>query len=155
MSAKITNTLDQLKVLLMCGVVVLTTQMINLKGDLDLGTAIIGMLVIILISVVALKIKELVPVQVPAFAWASLLSLALTTPWSPVAEPILTLTKQISSGQIGTVILAVAGISIGMKLNDIKKLSWKMVIVALVVFIGTFFGSAMVAHLILKVQGII
>ncbi|MEG0754409.1 MAG: LysO family transporter [Angelakisella sp.] len=51
--------------------------------------------------------------------------------------------------------LALAGVSIGMKLNDIKKLSWKMIIVALVVFIGTFFGSAIVAHLILKFQGII
>ncbi|MEG0540949.1 MAG: hypothetical protein RR528_01350 [Angelakisella sp.] len=155
MSAKITNTLNQLKVLLLCGMVVLTTQMINLKGDLDLGTAILGMLVIILISVVALKIKELIPIAVPAFAWASLLSLALTTPWSPVADSLLAITKQISSGQIGTVILALAGVSIGMKLNDIKKLSWKMIIVALVVFIGTFFGSAIVAHLILKFQGII
>lgn len=155
MSEKITNTLNQVKVLLLSGVVVLFTQLINLKGAMDLGTAALGMLAIILISVAALKIKEMLPFQIPAFAWASLLALLLTTPWSPVAQPLLEITKEISSGQIGTVILAVAGVSIGMKLNDIKKLSWKIVIVAIVVFIGTFFGSAIISHLILTAQGII
>ena len=65
------------------------------------------------------------------------------------------MTKQISTGEIGTVILAVAGISIGTRIDDIKKLSWKIVLVAVVVFIGTFFGSAIVAQLILKAQGLI
>ena len=79
----------------------------------------------------------------------------MTTPWSPVQGLILDLTKQISAGQIGTVILAIAGVSIGCKLDDIKKLSWKIILTAFVVFIGTFFGSALVAELILKLQGII
>ena len=52
-------------------------------------------------------------------------------------------------------ILAIAGVSIGCKLDDIKKLSWKIILTAFVVFIGTFFGSALVAELILKLQGII
>lgn len=49
MSEKITNTLNQVKVLLLSGVVVLFTQLINLKGAMDLGTAALGMLAIILI----------------------------------------------------------------------------------------------------------
>ena len=98
MSEKLTKTLDQLKVLVLCGIVVLATQAINLKGDLQIGTACLGMLAIIAISVVALKIKELLPFKIPAFAWASLLALLLTTPWSPVADTLITLTKQISAG---------------------------------------------------------
>lgn len=155
MSAKIENTLNQFKVLILCGIAVLITQAVNLKGDLAVGKAALGMAVIVLIAVVSVKIKEALPLQIPAFAWASLLSLILTTPWSPVQGLILDLTKQISAGQIGTVILALAGISIGCKLNDIKKLSWKIVLTALVVFTGTFFGSALVAEAILKFQGII
>ena len=65
------------------------------------------------------------------------------------------MTKQISAGQIGTVILGVAGISVGMKIDDIKRLSWKIILVAIVVFCGTFFGSALMAQLILKAQGLI
>ena len=37
----------------------------------------------------------------------------------------------------------------------VKKLSWKMVLVALVVFCGTFFGSAIISHVVLSIQGII
>lgn len=155
MSVKLENTLNQFKVLVLSGVVVLFTQFVNLKGDLDVGTACLGMLAIVLISLISLKIKEHIPLKIPAFAWASLLSLLLTTPWSPVADLLLRLTKQISAGQIGTVILAVAGVSIGTRLSDIKKLSWKIIIIAIVVFIGTFFGSALVSELILKMQGII
>lgn len=155
MSAKMENTLNQFKVLILCGIAVLATQAVNLKGDLKIGAAALGMLIIIAVSVVSLKIKEALPLQIPAFAWASLLSLILTTPWSPVQGLILDLTAQISAGQIGTVILAIAGVSIGCKLDDIKKLSWKMVLVAFVVFAGTFFGSALVAQVILKAQGLI
>ena len=155
MSVKLENTLNQFKVLVLSGVVVLFTQFVNLKGDLDVITACLGMLAIVLISLISLKIKEHIPLKIPAFAWASLLSLLLTTPWSPVADLLLRLTKQISAGQIGTVILAVAGVSIGTRLSDIKKLSWKIIIIAIVVFIGTFFGSALVSELILKMQGII
>ncbi len=155
MSAKLENTLNQLKVLILCGLAVLVTQAVNLKGALETGPAALGMVIIILVSVASLKIKEALPLQIPAFAWASLLSLILTTPWSPVQGLILDLTKQISAGQIGTVILAIAGVSIGCKLDDIKKLSWKIILTAFIVFVGTFFGSALVSELILKAQGII
>ena len=133
MSAKLENMLNQLKVLILCGLAVLATQAVNLKGELDILPATLGMLIIIAVSIAALKIKEALPVQ----------------------GLILDLTKQISAGQIGTVILAIAGVSIGCKLDDIKKLSWKIILTAFVVFIGTFFGSALVAELILKLQGII
>ena len=153
-----TKTLNQFKALVLCGAVVLVTQWVNLmRGGtvLEVGKACIGMLCIIVICMLALKIKELIPWKIPAFAWASLLALLLTTPWSPVADTLLDLTAQISSGQVGTVILAVAGISIGTKLDDIKRLSWKMILVAIVVFCGTFFGSALIAQGILKLQGIV
>ena len=155
MNERLVNTMNQIKALLFCGIVILTTQYINLRGNLNVVNAILGMLIIILISLIALKIKESLPIKIPAFAWASLLSLLLTTPWSPVQGIILELIKEISAGQIGTVILAFAGVSIGLKLNDIKKLSWKMVIIAFVVFIGTFFGSALISHFVLRIQGII
>ncbi len=147
--------LEQLKVLLLCGLVVLVAQFINLRGDMNLGNSIIGMLIIVAVSLLSLKVKSMIPLKIPAFAWASLFALLLTTPWCPIQQYFLTVTKQISAGVIGTVILAVAGVSIGCKLDDIKKLSWKIVLVAFVVFIGTFFGSALISELILKAQGII
>jgi len=147
--------INELKVLLLAGLVVLFTQFINLKGEMDIAKSLIGMVMIIVIAMASLAIKSLIPLKIPAFAWASLLALLITTPWSPMAEFFINSTKQITAGQIGTVILAVAGVSIGTKLGDIKKLSWKIILVAFVVFIGTFLGSAVIAQIVLKMRGLI
>jgi len=155
MQAKLVNTLNQFKALVLAGMVIIITLLANKHGNLDIASSSIGMLMIILISIISLKIKDIIPIKIPAFAYASLLGMLITTPWSPFAETFLKFTNGISTGQIGTVILAVAGISIGTRLEDIKKLSWKIVIIAFVVFCGTFFGSALISQAILKMQGII
>ena len=158
MSAKLENTLNQLKVLVLCGLSVLLIQagrVVAKGGEMNLGKSIAGMALLIIVSMISIKIKEALPLQIPAFAWASLLSLILTTPWCPVQGVMLDLMGQIATSDISDAIMAIAGISIGCKLGDIKKLSWKMVLVALVVFCGTFFGSAIIAHVVLKIQGLI
>lgn len=155
MQAKLVNTLNQFKAMVLAGMVIIITILANKHGNLDIASSSIGMLMIILISIISLKIKDIIPIKIPAFAYASLLGMLITTPWSPMAETFLKFTGSVSTGQIGTVILAVAGISIGTRLEDIKRLSWKIIIVAFVVFCGTFFGSALISQAILKMQGII
>ena len=68
---------------------------------------------------------------------------------------LLKYTNQVSFLGTTTPILAFAGISIGMKVAHLKELSWKLIIVAICVFLGTFFGSAVVAQIVLKIQGLI
>lgn len=105
---------------------------------------------------VALIIKDLTPkVKFPAFAWTSLIGLILTMPFIPSSKFVLEYTNQVSFLGTTTPILAFAGISIGMKVGRLKELSWKLVIVAFCVFLGTFFGSAIFAHITLKIQGLI
>ena len=149
----LSKTLNELKALVLCGVVILFAQWVNtVRGGttMEFVTAVIGMIIIIIISVLSLKIKQLLPWKIPAFAWAS-----IPTPWSPVQQVVLDFTNAVTTGAVSSVILAVAGVSIGTKLSDIKRLSWKMIIVAIFVFCGTFFGSALIAQLILSIQGII
>lgn len=47
---------------------------------------------------------------------------------------------------ITTTVLTFAGFSIGDRLGDLKRISWKIVIVGSCVFIGTYLGSALIAH---------
>ena len=108
-----------------------------------------------LICLLGLKIKEVVPLKIPAFAWASLLGTVLAFPFWPWHAWFLNVTGGVGAGVAGTVILALTGISIGTKLADLKKISWRIAIVSIFVFCGTFFGSAIVAQIIMKVQGII
>ena len=144
------------KIFLLCCMAVLTTQLVNKKGDIDLGSTVIGLLMVTVVCLAALLIGEVKALKkIPPFAWASLISLVLTTPWCPLSELVLKYTGNVSTGQIGTVILVVAGVSIGTRLADVKRLSWKIVLVSIFVFCGTFFGSALIAEVILKMKGLI
>ena len=144
------------KILLLCCLAVLTPQLVNKKRDIDFGSTVIGLLMVTVVCLAALLIGEVKALKkIPPFAWASLISLVLTTPWCPLSELVLKYTGNVSTGQIGTVILVVAGVSIGTRLADVKRLSWKIVLVSIFVFCGTFFGSALIAEVILKMKGLI
>ncbi|TVQ38599.1 MAG: hypothetical protein EA384_08620 [Spirochaetaceae bacterium] len=146
--------LNQLKLLIVIGIMILIAQRIGY--GIGILQAIPGMILVIVISLFALVIRALLPkVQMPAFAWASLTALILSMPFMPTAEVFLRFTDEVNFLGTTAPILAFAGISVGDKIQKLKSLSWKVVIVAIAVFCGTFFGSAIIAHIILTLQGII
>lgn len=55
--------------------------------------------------------------------------------------------------RINTNILAFAGISVANSLADLSKVSWKIGIVAIFVFIGTYLGSSIIAQTGLMLSG--
>ncbi len=146
--------LNQLKIMIVVAILTLIGQNIGYK--IPIKDAIGGMIIIIAIGMAALIIKNYTPgLKFPAFAWAMLIALLLTMPFVPTSKFILSYTKKVSFLGTTTPILAFAGVSIGMQIARLKELSWKIVIVAFAAFIGTFFGSAIIAQIILKLQGII
>ena len=150
----IAKTTNQLKMMIMVGMMVLVGQKIGF--DLPVGEAIPGVIMIIAIAMLSLIIKDLTPrLQFPAFAWATMIALILSMPFMPTAKIFLNYTNKVSFLATTTPILAFAGISVGNKIEELKKISWKIVIVSMTVFCGTFFGSALISHIILKFQGII
>ena len=146
--------MNQLYLLILVGVLILVGQQIGYK--INFIEAIPGIIIVIAICMFSLFIKALTPrLHFPAFAWASLTALILSMPFMPTAKIFLELTNKVNFLGTTTPILALAGISVGNKILTLKKLSWKFFIIALAVFIGTFFGSAIIAHIVLKIQGII
>lgn len=154
MMLNISKTLNQLKMMIMVGMMMLIGQKIGF--GLSVVAAIPGVILIIFIAMMSLIIKDLTPkLQFPAFAWATMIALILSMPFMPTANVFLGYTDKVGFLATTTPILAFAGISVGNKIDELKKISWKIVIVAMVVFCGTFFGSAIIAHMVLKFQGII
>ncbi|MBF8437483.1 hypothetical protein I0Q91_10350 [Halanaerobiaceae bacterium Z-7014] len=146
--------INQLKVLIVVGIMILVGQRIGYGHDAI--EAIPGMIMIIVLSQLALIIKDAFPnIRFPAFAWASLAALLLSMPFMPTQDIFLEYTDRIEFLGTTTPILAFAGISVGNKIQKLKSLSWKVFVVAIFVFVGTFFGSAIVAHIVLTMQGII
>lgn len=146
--------LNQFIVMIVVSIMTLIGQRIGYK--IPIAKAIPGMILILMIAMISVIIKDFMPrSQFPAFAWATLIALVLTMPFMPTAKFVLGYTNQVNFLGTTTPILAFAGISVGMKILQLKKLSWRLVIVACFVFIGTFFGSAIIAQIVLKLQGII
>ena len=144
---------SQLNMLIIVGIITLIGQQVGF--GISPMKALPGMIVIVLIGIAALALKRLVPLKIPAFAYASLIALILTMPWLPTSAPMLKYTNEVNFLGTTTPILAYAGVSIGLQVLEIKRVGWKLVLVACFVFLGTFFGSAIIAHLVLKLQGLI
>ncbi len=147
------KTLDQLKLMLIVGMLVLIGQFVS--SGASTVAALPGMVLIVMIAMSALVLKDLVPLKFPAFAWATLIAFILTLPMLPTSAVLLEYTNKVGFLATTTPILAFAGISVGNKIGILKKISWKLVLVSLIVFTSTFFGSAIIAQILLTLQGTI
>ncbi|MEP3351656.1 MAG: hypothetical protein ABJN96_17110 [Marinomonas sp.] len=106
-----------------------------------------AMLIIYAMVVVGLILAKLIPIGFPAVAWVSLVSVLLTIPVSPLSEPILAELKGISFLAMVTPILAYAAIAITkMEVDLFKRSGFKIAIISILVFTGTYVGSAIVAN---------
>lgn len=112
-----------------------------------------GMFILFLIVVGGLWITDIMPGNIPSVAYVSLLGIIVTMPWFPFGEQIAEYTSKVDFLSLCTPILGYAGISLGKDLDAFKKTGPKIVIVAIFVFIGTYLGSAIIAHLVLKLTG--
>lgn len=117
--------------------------------------AIPGIIILIVVSVIGLVLEKIVPGNLPAVGYIGLIGIIISLPWVPGSEFVVEWTSKVSILALATPILAYAGISIGSNWADFRKLGIRSVIVALMVFFGTFIGSALIAEVILRWQGII
>lgn len=112
-----------------------------------------GMALIVIIGLVSLLLKRALPLEFPSFAYAMIIAFLLSLPYSPVQSIILSLTEPVNFLATTTPILAYAGLSVGSQVTQMREVSWKLVVVAVFVFFGTFFGSALVAQAVMSIQG--
>ena len=73
--------------------------------------------------------------------------------FSCLAHPLSWYAGKVSFLGLCTPILAYAGLSVGKDMDAFKRLSWRIVIVGLFVFVGTFLGSAVIAEAVLRYMG--
>lgn len=115
-----------------------------------------GILVLVIISLIGLILHKINPYKgIPSIAYIGILAFIISIPSVPGSEQIVEWTAKVNLLAIATPILAYAGISIGRSWNDFAKLGWKTIIVGMFVLLGTFLGSAVIAEILLRIQGII
>ncbi|UOQ94536.1 hypothetical protein MUO14_06165 [Halobacillus shinanisalinarum] len=117
--------------------------------------AVPGMIILILIALAGLILQKLLPIRIPSIAYVAIIGVLVSMPWMPGSEQIVAMTNYINLLALTTPILAYAGIAIGRSWTDFVKLGWRTIVVASFVMVGTFLGSAVIAELVLRMQGII
>ncbi|SFH81735.1 hypothetical protein SAMN05192551_103151 [Tindallia magadiensis] len=138
--------------MLLLGLMILTGQKIGLGTSIFVAFP--GMMMLIVAALSAMMIKDIFPKSIfPAFGWATILGFVLSMPYSPTSEVFLRNVENINFMALTTPILAFAGISVGNKVNELKKMSWKLVVVALITFTAIYFTCASIAQFVLQLQG--
>lgn len=140
-------------VLLLSVSLILFTQEIKLLKNPD-STPItqmtfVGLGILWLFSFIGVIIADLMkkfPVKIirefPILGWVSITSLVLCL----VSDFFVEAIQAVDFLSITTPILTVAGISVANRLVDLRKTSWKVAIVGIFVFAGTYLGSALLAQ---------
>jgi hypothetical protein len=112
-----------------------------------------GMLIIVAITMIGWWITELLPFKSPSVVWISLAALLVTSPIFPGNAYLAAATGKMNFMALATPILAYAGLSLGKDIQSFKRLSWRIVVVSLVVYTGTFVFATIFAEIIFHIQG--
>ena len=83
-------------------------------------------------------------------AYIVTLGCVVTIPGFPGAEQLTAWASKVSFIGLCTPILAYAGLAVGKDIGVLKTQGWRIVLVGLFVFVGTFMGSAAIAELVLR-----
>ena len=142
---------DVLVILLIVSAITLVGNWIAVR--IDPVKSLPGMLILVAIAFAGWAIGRVIPLKLPSIVYISLVAIVLTTPWTPGSAWIVSQVNNVNFLALCTPVLAYAGISIGKDIDQFAKMSWKFIVVSILVFTGTFMGSAIIAQLMLKATG--
>lgn len=142
--------IEKAKVLALIGVIAILGNWVG-YGVSPIA-ALPGMIVVVIITMVGLALNAVLP-KMPSVVWISLIALIVTTPIFPGNGWLVEKTSEINFMALATPILAYAGLSLGKDLDSFKKLGWRIVVISLVVYTGTFLFATLFAEIVFKIQG--
>jgi len=142
-----------IKIFTLMGIMTVAGNTIGYK--MPLIDAVIGYLIMMGITLAGIAFARIIPLKLPMVFWISIIAIISTSPLSPFAKDILAFTGKIDFLALCTPILAYAGLAVGKDLAMFKKMSWRIVVVALAVYTGTFVFATFIAQMMLHIEGII
>ena len=123
--------------------------------DVAFSQSLPGELVLLVISAAAAFLSWLIPLKLPTVAYCSILGLLCACPISPISEFVIQSVGQINFTAPLTMVGAFAGMSISNQIKQFVRQGWKMIVISVLVMTGTFFGSLVIAQVMLQLTGTI
>ncbi len=119
-----------------------------------IAESLIGMGILSLITLIGVLLERYIPLNISSIIYISLIGLCLSLPFMPTAPTIVYYVSQIELLSIVTVFLAYVGIGMGKNWDNFKAIGWRGAVVTVAVITGTYFGSLIIAHVVLIFTGV-
>lgn len=118
------------------------------------GASALGAAMLFAITGAGLLGERYLAPRLPGVAWVSLAGILVTLPFVPGAATVARTVGTIDVLSTATPCLAYAGLAIGAKdVETLRASGGRLVAIALLVFVSTYVGSAVVAELVLRATG--
>lgn len=114
-----------------------------------------GVLVLLGIALCAAGLSAVIPLKLPTVAYCSILGLLCACPISPISTFVIESAGKINFTAPLTMVGAFAGMSISNQLKTFLKQGWKLILITILVMTGTFFGSLIIAQVVLRLTNAI
>ena len=116
--------------------------------------SIIGMGILSVITLIGVWLERYLPFNISSIIYISIMGIAIAFPGTPTSEFVLYYVSKVELLAIVTVFLAYVGIGMGKSWDEFKALGWKAVVITVLVIGATYYGSAIVAHIVLVLTGV-
>lgn len=108
-----------------------------------------GYLVIDALLLAGLGLSRLTRGKIPSMVFIITLGALASSPVSPIAETLISLVSSVNFLSITTVVLTIAGLSLGKDIPLLRRIGWRIIPVGLVAIASSYFFSVFIAQLTL------
>ena len=143
-------------VIVVCIAAILTAIGNVMDGKHVFSESLLGVAVLAGIATIGAVISSLPYAnKFPMVFWVSLVGVIISLPGMPGQPWVIEKTSHITFLATTTPVLAYAGLSLGKDLGAFRRLSWRIIPVALAVTAGTFICATALAQIVLHLEGLI
>ncbi|WP_292798412.1 hypothetical protein [Methanobrevibacter sp.] len=116
--------------------------------------SLVGMAILSVITLIGVWMERELPFNISSILYISIIGIAISFPGMPTSDFVLHYVSQVELLSIVTVFLAYVGIGMGKSWDEFKALGWRAVVITILVIAATYYGAAIVAHIVLVATGV-
>ncbi len=119
-----------------------------------MADSLVGMAILSVITLAGVWLERYLPFNISSILYISIFGIVLAFPGMPTSDFVLYYVSKIELLSIVTVFLAYVGIGMGKSWDEFKALGWRAIVITVLVIAATYYGAAIVAHIVLVLTGV-
>ena len=122
--------------------------------DHPMSSSLVGMGILSVVTLIGVWLERELPFNISSILYISIIGILIAFPGMPTSEFVLYYVSKVELLSIVTVFLAYVGIGMGKSWDEFKALGWRAIVITVLVIAATYYGAAIVAHIVLVLTGV-